>query len=822
MSQAGILKVTSGSLPPSVPTTFVSNAGDAIPAGNVLNVLGSGPITVSGSGNTLTITSTGTGTLSTLTGNLGGPISPTAGNINTIGAGSITIVGSGSTLTTQLTGLTNHAVQVGGASTTLTQVGPTATTGQVLQNNAGADPSYSTATYPSTTTLNQILYSSSANVVAGLSASNNGVLITSATGVPSILAAGTTGQVLTATTGSPPAWSSLVTGVSSVTGTANQILASPTTGAVVLSLIGPYTPATYTAHSVLVGEGTSSIIGVGPTATTGQVLQNNAGADPTYSTATYPSTTTINQILYSSSANAVSGLATANNSIITTGATGIPVFTALAANGQLLIGSGSGSPTAATLTAGTGITITNAANSITIASSVSAGIQTINGDTGSITGSTVTIFANNAALNAGQSVSFVNSGTVSTFNVTDSLHNTVIGMSAGKLSQTYQACTVVGYQAGSSMTSAQAGSTFFGFTAGKSVTTGLNTFIGNQSGQNVTTGTANTGLGNNALGGAGTLTGNYNTCIGHEAGSNYITSEDSNIAIFNVGVTAESNTIRIGNQGSTSGFQNKCFIAGITGVTNSNAALVTLNTSTGQVGQLATANSSIAATNASGTLAMRALSVVIQTLTAAGTYTPTAGMLYVVIEVVGNGGGGAGAASTSSVQLDSGGGGGGGEYARGVFSSATIGASQSITFGATGSGGSAGANAGTNGGAVAVGALISSNGGTGGAASASSGTSTASAGGAGGTGGTGGSFRRAGEAGLYGVTSIGGTFLFSGQGGSSFFGSGGQSNIVSAAGNAGLGYGAGGSGAANNASQSARAGGNGSTGIVVFTEYVIN
>ena len=72
-------------------------------------------------------------------------------------------------------------------------------------------------------------------------------------------------------------------GVSSVTGTANQILATPTTGAIVLSLIGPYTPATYTAHGVLVGEGTGSIVATA-TGTAGQFLvSNGASADPTFS-----------------------------------------------------------------------------------------------------------------------------------------------------------------------------------------------------------------------------------------------------------------------------------------------------------------------------------------------------------------------------------------------------------------------------------------------------------------------------------------------------------------------------------------------------------
>lgn len=60
------------------------------------------------------------------------------------------------------------------------------TTGQILQSNAAAPPSFSTASYPSTTTINQLLYSSSNNTVVGLATVNSGVLITSAGGVPSI------------------------------------------------------------------------------------------------------------------------------------------------------------------------------------------------------------------------------------------------------------------------------------------------------------------------------------------------------------------------------------------------------------------------------------------------------------------------------------------------------------------------------------------------------------------------------------------------------------------------------------------------------------
>lgn len=69
MSQAGPLNDQgSGPLPPEVATEYVTNSGITISALNVLNVLGDGTVTTTGSGNTITISVSGTGyTWSTIT-----------------------------------------------------------------------------------------------------------------------------------------------------------------------------------------------------------------------------------------------------------------------------------------------------------------------------------------------------------------------------------------------------------------------------------------------------------------------------------------------------------------------------------------------------------------------------------------------------------------------------------------------------------------------------------------------------------------------------------------------------------------------------------
>jgi hypothetical protein len=201
-----------------------------------------------------------------------------------------------------------------------------------------------------------------------------------------------------------------------------------------------------------------------------------------------------------------------------------------------------------------------------------------------------------------------------------------------------------------------------------------------------------------------------------------------------------------------------------------------------------------------------------QHFSANGTYTPTSGMKYCIIECWGAGGGGAGCANSGATGNITGGGGGSGGYSRTVSTAATVGASQTVTIGTLGAGGTAGPNAGSAGTATSVGTICVANGGAGGAA--------ASNGGLGGTAGTG-DIIGTGAPGFPGfVNTINTIAVIGGQGGSSSIGGGGVTRSTQGTGNAGTGFGSGGGGGVSVSAGGTAAGGAGTAGYVFITEYI--
>jgi hypothetical protein len=181
----------------------------------------------------------------------------------------------------------------------------TATANQMLQSGASTTPAWSTSTWPATTTANQILYSTSTNVVTGLATANNGVLITSVIGIPSISST------------LPIAVQTNITELGTITVGVWQgtpvALAYGGTNANLTASNGGIFYSTATAGAILSG-----------TATAGQMLQSGASTAPTWSTTTYPATNAINTLLYASSANVMAALATANSATLITSAGGVP------------------------------------------------------------------------------------------------------------------------------------------------------------------------------------------------------------------------------------------------------------------------------------------------------------------------------------------------------------------------------------------------------------------------------------------------------------------------------------------------------------------
>jgi hypothetical protein len=209
-----------------------------------------------------------------------------------------------------------------------------------------------------------------------------------------------------------------------------------------------------------------------------------------------------------------------------------------------------------------------------------------------------------------------------------------------------------------------------------------------------------------------------------------------------------------------------------------------------------------------------------QVFTANGTYTPSAGMVYCIVECIGGGGGSGGVGAVGATCNGAGGGGGGG-YSRGRLTAAQVGASKTVTTGAGGTAGSSSSGNGGAGGDTSVGTLVIAKGGAGGTGAGTNGGPVA--GGAGGVAGTGdvtipGSPGKTG----YSFSDINGNNrAVGGAGGAAPLGPEPDFNFTSthAAGIAGPNYGSGASGAAAFNVSGSIGGAAGAKGIVIITEF---
>ncbi len=401
---------------------------------------------------------------------------------------------------------------------------------------------------------------------------------------------------------------------------------------------------TITNHNLLVGNANNNLTNVAPSATSGiPVISQGAAADPVFGTTVVPGggtgqvTLTNHGVLIGAGAAAITQSAVGATGTVLAGNTAAdPTFQTIASIGGIttITGNSGGaeSPSSGNFNIlGTGsITIAGTANTETVQLTgltnhnvlVGAGTATIGLIAPSTSGFVLT--SNGASLDPTFQAPAASSITIagdtgstagSSFTFTGGTSGAVFAMSAGTMTESFNflalpTTTSTNGQIkinGSRYLHAFDGvtpnsSVFLGLGSGNfTLSGGFNTIVGVASGALLTSAFGNTGLGANTFavctsGGSNTavginalsslLTGSGNVAMGagNGAGTQYTSSESNNIVIGNAGVAGESNVLRIGTTGSSTGQQNKCFIAGIAGVTASNPTIVMQNSSTEQMG----------------------------------------------------------------------------------------------------------------------------------------------------------------------------------------------------------------------------------------------
>lgn len=203
------------------------------------------------------------------------------------------------------------------------------TSGQLFQTGGvSANPAYTTAVYPTTTTINQILYSSAANTITGIAAVNSAVMISSAGGVPGFSTTLPSGLTI-------PGYQATITPAAltevndtnvtlSLGGTPATALLQATsitagwTGT--LSLARGGTNAALTAANGGIVYSTASALAITAAGSSGQLVQSAGAGAPGFTTATYPATAgATGKILISDGTNIISSTPTYPNAAGTIG-----------------------------------------------------------------------------------------------------------------------------------------------------------------------------------------------------------------------------------------------------------------------------------------------------------------------------------------------------------------------------------------------------------------------------------------------------------------------------------------------------------------------
>ena len=474
-----------------------------------------------------------------------------------------------------------------------------------------------------------------------------------------------------------------------------------------------------------------------------------------------------------------------NNRIMISGGDAIIEAPALS-DGQLLIGSSAAAPVASTLTGTLNqVNITNGAGTIT--------------------------------LSAPQDIHIGASPTFAGLNLSGLTASSGIYTDASKnLTNTPPISGTLGYwsRTGTLLSPANSGDEIT--TTGNIFTSGIGT-ITSAGLLTASNGFTSTGAGINL-----NVSSNFNTNIntGTSTGIVNIGNSLSGTISINSGSAVNISTGNATNTSITLGTTGSAVIASST--TGSDIIAIqpqSTSTTDANIGTLTSENLTATQTwtlpNASGTLATTGVLVDVKILTTTGTYTPTTGTKSLLVYVVGGGGQGGGCSNTRG-SAGAGGGAGGCAIALVTWDGSST---YSFTVGAAGSGAANGTSGNPGGNSTFTNGAITytANGGVGG--NVGNGTNfLIVAGGIGGSA-TNGDINFNGENGLSGVKLANNQESgLTGNGGSSPFGSGGIGAVWGAGnGGAATGYGSGGGGAlGNNANL---AGGAGSSGVIIIYEY---
>lgn len=218
----------------TVAETFTTDSGVATPVANNIDIIGGTGITTSAVGDTIIITSSASSGILQLEGDNGDTAS--GASVNVLGGANITTAGdNASTITVAVSGTSNHAIQVGNVSGSLTSLG-LGTVGQVMTSNGAlSNPSFQAPAAAS----------------ISITGDSGGALTSSSF----TFTGGTTGLTFSGAG-------------STETLTGTLVVSNGGTGR-----------ATLTNHGLLVGAGTTAITQLG-VATNGQLPIGSTGADP--------------------------------------------------------------------------------------------------------------------------------------------------------------------------------------------------------------------------------------------------------------------------------------------------------------------------------------------------------------------------------------------------------------------------------------------------------------------------------------------------------------------------------------------------------------